>query len=172
MKARSLLQWLDSVADHPRQHWVFLAWYVLASITAIVLVRVVGGPGLWRFMWDAFIEGGSEALWFWMTLGGLLQPSTWAASERMWARYEADLAARETGSRVEAAAAARAFLDHCHRIRRGLEPSSIGMRFIAWPSWPGVLRSYLATLPSQDRGFVRDAVEAYLAFVQRSHRAW
>ena len=90
----------------------------------------------------------------------------------MWAKYEANLTARETGSGVEAAAPARAFLDHFHRIRRGLEPSPLGMRFIAWPSWPVMLRSYLAKLPSQDRGMVRDAAEAYLAFVHHSHRAW
>ena len=172
MRTGTIMQWMDSVTDHPRQHWVIWAWFLLVSIVVIVIVRALRGPGLWRFLRDEFIEGWSEGLWFWMTLGGLLQPSTWAASERMWARYEANLTARETGSGVEAAAPARAFLDHCHRIRRGLEPSPIGMRFIAWPSWPGILRSYLATLPSQDRGVVRDAVEAYLAFVHHSHRAW
>jgi hypothetical protein len=166
------LGWAASVVDHPAQHGV--AWVCLlgAFAAAILCVRILAGPGLWRFMWVEFVNGWSEGLWFWMTMGGLLQPSTWASSERMWARYVQGLLASEAVTMEDRTAPVRAFLDYCRALRDGKVPALLWRRLAAWPSWPGVLGSYLVIIAPAHQQATREAVEKYLEFVRRSHRIW
>ncbi len=165
-----LLDWAGSLVDHPARHGTFWACLLGVSAAVIASARVLGGPGLWRFMRAEFIDGWNEGLWFWMTMGGLLQPSTWACSERMWVRYLQALAARASAAEESRTTPVRAFLDHCHALRHGKVPAPLWKRLTAWPSWPGVLGSYMTTVAPPYHEVTREAVEAYLKFVRRSHR--
>ena len=169
---RTSLGWVASFVDHPTQHAVACVCLLGAVAAGILWVRILAGPGLWRFMWVEFVDGWSEGLWFWMTIGGMLQPSTWASSERMWARYVKGLPASEAATMEDRTAPVRTFLDYCHALRHGKVPAPLWRRLGAWPSWPGVLGSYLATLAPAHHQATREAVEKYLDFVRRAHRAW
>lgn len=164
--------WVGNVVDHPERHWAVWTCFLGAFAAAMMSARIHGGPGLWRFMWAEFVDGWAEGVWFWMTIGGLLQPPTWASSERMWARYLLALAAAETTTEGNGTILVRDFLNDCQTLRHGKAPAPVWRRLSSWPSWPGVLSNYLNTVTPAHHEATREAVEEYLAFVRRAHRAW